>query len=628
MSKAEEWSRFIELTEWIRELSAPQISGIRSAEEYRSRFVRNYARIRELSRTSRQILEADIMPLLEGERLLTDDEAADLYAFSASMLDAVHIECVDLPLRLKVIRRLTEDAVRKKDEAARLRADDQRIETCYYLMILLSRLVKVSDAHKAMQREGLEAADHLLSYLEKDRFAALSEYDLKEIVLINSRYVNALYEHTGDEQSSSYQEKNIEAMKRAIDVSEDAFYIAQASKYNWKNHVFRALQGIAQMTEYCNEAGVAEDRLKEVNDYTRQMVALWKKDKISYGALCAKETLFQSMYRNAYLAGEIDVRRFRREVLSLIEGADKEDFSHDGNMNMIFAQTEYMLTLDPEHLTKVQEQTIQRFYNNLITYVHRMPKLGSLTFLLSYLAHAMDAFIETKGGMTFEELSVQLLCAINPQLYLHSLNVAGISGILTKHLFAKDSSLFSQVPGYPDQEAVISHVKRAAMLHDVGKLLIAETVITYHRPLFEEEYVVLELGPAAGAKLLSRFESTRPFAGTVLRHHVHYDRKGGYPLTEETLRGDDDICALIIGLANDMEGMTDEVRFDDHAQMSYREFRNVARTGSGTFYAPFVTELLEEEAVSAEIEALITEGIMDHYRKTYMLLKHAEEEAR
>lgn len=626
MAKGEEWSRFTELTEWIRELSAPQISGIRSAEEYRTRFVRNYARIRELSRTSRQILEREIMPLLQADRLLTDEEAGDLSDFNASLLDAVHIECVDVHLRLKIVRRLLEDASRKQDTSAQIRVCDQMIETCYYMMIILARIAKVRDEYTAYQKEGLEAAGYLLFYLEKDRFASLSEYDLKEIVLINSRYVNALYERVAGKGSVSYLTKNIEAMERALALAEDPFYIAQASKYNWKNHTFRALQGIAQMTEYCNESGADEEMLTEINDYTRQMVALWKKDDISYGALCAKETLYQSMYRNAYLAGEIDVGRFRKEILALIDGADREDFSHDGNMNMIFAQTEYMLTLDPRHLTKAQERMIQRFYHNLITYVHRMPKLGSLTFLLSYLAHAMDAFIETKGGMTFEELSVQLLCAINPQLYLHSLNVAGISGILTKHLFAKDRTLFENVPGCPDEEKIISYVKRAAMLHDVGKLLIAETIITYHRPLFEEEYLLQESAPAAGARLLEQFASTRPFAGTVLRHHVHYDRKGGYPLTEETVRGQEDLAALIIGLANDMEGMCDEVRFDDHAQMSFREFRNVARQGSGTFYAPKVTALLEDPQVSAEIETLMTEGVIDNYRNTYELLRKGQED--
>ena len=70
------------------------------------------------------------------------------------------------------------------------------------------------------------------------------------------------------------------------------------------------------------------------------------------------------------------------------------------------------------------------------------------------------------------------------------------------------------------------------------------------------------------------------------------------------------------------------MRFDDHAQMSFREFRNVARTGSGTFYAPKVTALLEDIQVSAEIETLLSEGVTDHYRKTYGLLRKGQEDVR
>ena len=113
MSRAEELDRFVEFSEWIRELSSPQVEGVHTPEDYRKRFVRNFARIYELSRSCREILEREVFPLLEKEAPLTEEETEDLFHFVARLLDAVYIECVDVPLRDRVTGRLIRDAEEK-----------------------------------------------------------------------------------------------------------------------------------------------------------------------------------------------------------------------------------------------------------------------------------------------------------------------------------------------------------------------------------------------------------------------------------------------------------------------------------------------------------------------------------
>ena len=63
-----------------------------------------------------------------------------------------------------------------------------------------------------------------------------------------------------------------------------------------------------------------------------------------------------------------------------------------------------------------------------------------------------------------------------------------------------------------------------------------------------------------GYELLSKWDSTRPYAEAALYHHLWYDEKGGYP-REYTHKGNDNAilyqiltCADCLGAATDSVG--------------------------------------------------------------------------
>lgn len=149
MLRAEELDRFVEFSEWIRELSSPQVEGVYTPEDYRKRFVRNYARIRELAKTCTEILESVLFPLLEKKDPLTAEEADDLFRFVTKLLDAVRIECVDVPLRGRVVDRLLRDAEEKGDIGLLLRAGRE------------ARNLLLHDDFRVAYRGG-KGCDHLL----------------------------------------------------------------------------------------------------------------------------------------------------------------------------------------------------------------------------------------------------------------------------------------------------------------------------------------------------------------------------------------------------------------------------------------------------------------------------------
>ena len=573
MSRAEDFMRYLELSEWIRELSTPELTGVKNAKEYVKKIGVNYQRMRELNRTGVAIVQEHVYPSLAREEKLSEEEVRDLFDFCAGLLDPVRIESVDTVLRYKIAVRLKEDAEEKNDTAQLIRALDILIECCYLMILMTARMYPATQAVEEYRREGMEACLRLCAFLEHDAFAALPDAECKEIILVNARYICAMFEGNTKPYTVEENEEHLALMRRALALADDPFYLDEASKYDWKRHRYRALQGIASLTDYHNAQGFTKEQLKEINAHTRHLIALYKQDKVLYGALSSPDVMNLMLYRNAYLSGETSLKTYRKQLLELTRDADKEDFSHDGNMKMVFAQTEYLLTLNPEKLSEQDQEWLQKFYRDLVQYVTLMPKLGSLTILLSYLSHALDGFIETKDGMRFGTICKQLLAAINPPTWRHCLIVAELSVCIAGHLYEREPSLFSGVSGYPDREKVLSFIHEAAQLHDVGKLYIAEAVTNYTRNYFNDEHEMLLSFPAIGANLLSSQESTRPYA-EIARNHMDHT-------------WDKDIATQIVSYADRMGWVT-------------RDGEEIARV-----QIPFIDAMCREESIAKELDAIV-----------------------
>lgn len=85
-----------------------------------------------------------------------------------------------------------------------------------------------------------------------------------------------------------------------------------------------------------------------------------------------------------------------------------------------------------------------------------------------------------------------------------------------------------------DEEA-IGHYRRGALLHDIGKLGIPDSILHKQGPLSEEELKILRLHPEYSFQWLSRIEYLRPALDIPYCHHEKWDGSG-YP---SGLRGEE-----------------------------------------------------------------------------------------
>lgn len=80
--------------------------------------------------------------------------------------------------------------------------------------------------------------------------------------------------------------------------------------------------------------------------------------------------------------------------------------------------------------------------------------------------------------------------------------------------------------GIKDEELV--HVKRGALLHDIGKMGIPDSILLKPGPLTEEEWKIMRKHPSHVYEMLSRIEYLRPALDIPYCHHEKWDGSG-YP---------------------------------------------------------------------------------------------------
>lgn len=101
----------------------------------------------------------------------------------------------------------------------------------------------------------------------------------------------------------------------------------------------------------------------------------------------------------------------------------------------------------------------------------------------------------------------------------------------------------------------IRRLRIGALLHDVGKLAIADTIWDKAERLSEWEYAAIRRHPAAGMRILARQPDFRFVIPYVLFHHEHWNG-GGYPFGR---RGDEiPLEARVLAVADAFDAMTSQ----------------------------------------------------------------------
>lgn len=175
---------------------------------------------------------------------------------------------------------------------------------------------------------------------------------------------------------------------------------------------------------------------------------------------------------------------------------------------------------------------------------------------------ALKSYAEVVGkrhqqlGINFEE---ELISKFNAEHAISGARISEIATSLAGAIDAKDpytkghstsvsrfSEALARAINLPEEE--VERIKLGALLHDVGKIGIPETVLKKEGPLSDDEWQIMKQHPVIGAeKVLYPNPSLRDLIPIVKYHHERIDGKG-YP--EGLKNGDIPYAAKIVAIAD------------------------------------------------------------------------------
>jgi HD-GYP domain-containing protein (c-di-GMP phosphodiesterase class II) len=128
-------------------------------------------------------------------------------------------------------------------------------------------------------------------------------------------------------------------------------------------------------------------------------------------------------------------------------------------------------------------------------------------------------------------------------------------------------------------------LRNAAVLHDIGKIVIDSCILNKKEALTPEEWELIRQHPAAGANLLKEITYLEKASELVLYHHERFDGKG-YP---EGLRGEDiPLGARLIAIADAFDTMTTGRAY--RPAMSIDQAVKELQACAGTQFCPIAVE--------------------------------------
>jgi PAS domain S-box-containing protein len=146
-------------------------------------------------------------------------------------------------------------------------------------------------------------------------------------------------------------------------------------------------------------------------------------------------------------------------------------------------------------------------------------------------------------------------------------------------------------------EDVVSGLRHAASVHDVGKVAVPAEILTMPRRLSEWEYSLIQTHVEVGHGVLESIAFEQPVAATVLQHHERLDGSG-YP---GGLRGDDImLTARILAVADVVEAMA-----------SHRPYRPALGVGAAMDEIGWGSGRLYDEEVVAACQRVVRRGIVN-----------------
>lgn len=231
------------------------------------------------------------------------------------------------------------------------------------------------------------------------------------------------------------------------------------------------------------------------------------------------------------------------------------------------------------------------------------------------------------------EALLKLTVFRQPQTATHTLMVARLARAIVRAVVrGKPELLIGQLGTQSAREVrareaeLLDWIHKAALLHDVGKILCANVVNTQYRRITDLEFRVIQYHPEAGGRILDGIPELRGFADIARGHHRFYDGSAGYPASFDIAASPLRPMIGVIALCDSLDAATDTLGRNYARGKRFDAVLSELHAQRGGRYSAELVDLLQGDALlQTQVRALVTEGRSEVYREVHELIQKETE---
>ena len=221
--------------------------------------------------------------------------------------------------------------------------------------------------------------------------------------------------------------------------------------------------------------------------------------------------------------------------------------------------------------------------------VESADEIGYLAKSFNVMTAALEAQILAREEAYFRNLEAlaRVIDARDPYTFEHSARVAAVSKELAEGM------------GLSTLDLVV--LRRAGLLHDIGKIGVADAILGKKGPLNDEEWSAIRRHPVIGFDMLKDVPFLQPSLDPIRHHHERWDGEG-YP---DKLKGTSiSQLARIVTVADAFDAMTSDRPY--RKSFSFEFAARAIESESGRQFDPAVVAVFvaRKAAIFARLEEM------------------------
>ena len=251
---------------------------------------------------------------------------------------------------------------------------------------------------------------------------------------------------------------------------------------------------------------------------------------------------------------------------------------------------------------KIVEDDFYDFTFTISGTPHRIVTTYAMFWIDLFFIFAFIAFLTTYIALRIKERHFEKSMEQTYSIISQSMNTFG-SLIDVKDPYTKDhsarvsyySTKIARKLGLDDE--FVKNIAYIALMHDCGKLLIDDDILTKPAKLTKEEFEIMKTHTTNGGRALKNFTSIKEIKDGAMYHHERFDGSG-YP---EGLKGENiPLCARIIGVADALDAMSSDRCY--RKRLSVDAIIKELNDCSGSQFDPKIAKVTVEMIENGEID--------------------------